>query len=188
MKKFLFIEHKLTRLAKRMQKGDAGAAESLYGELADKVFGFCLSRVRHRHFAEDLTQEIFLKLVTKIEMFDAKKGDFTVWFWQLARNTLIDHYRRQKDSAFSDLGDERKIEALAVMHPEPALEKSFEKQLLDEFLKSLDQEEQELFRLRYVAELSYKEMSDVLERSEGALRVAVNRLKKKIHANRKSLV
>ncbi|MEK7193437.1 MAG: RNA polymerase sigma factor [Patescibacteria group bacterium] len=181
-----FSEHnRLNRLAKRMQKGDRRAAEALYEELFGKVYGFCLSRVRRRPLAEDLTQEIFLKLVNRVETFDSAKGSFAVWFWQLARNTVFDHYRKQKEVSFSDVGDgeESDVEHLSVHNPWPAFEARFENDRLRAFLGDLQGDEQELFRLRFVADLSYREIAVLLERSEPSLRVAVSRLKRKIKEN-----
>ena len=57
---------------------------------------------------------------------------------------------------------------------------------IEQFLNSLSEEEQELFRLRFLGELSYKEMAKILEKNEGALRVAVGRLKKKISEHLKN--
>lgn len=177
-------EHRLNNLARQMQEGKEHAAEALYNELFGKVYGFCLNRIRGRHLAEDLTQEIFLKLVSKIDTFDLAKGNFSVWFWQIARNTLFDHYRKQKNLSlnvsFVDMGEEGQVEGLLVEDPAPIFEFRFKKQKLDAFLQSLTSEEQQLFNLRYIGEHSYKEIATTLVKSEGALRVAVSRLKRKI--------
>ncbi|MBI4094811.1 MAG: RNA polymerase sigma factor [Candidatus Liptonbacteria bacterium] len=180
MKGRIFITDKLSRLAMRMKKGDSRAADTLHRELVEKVYGFCVNRLHRRDYAEDLTQEIFLKLVTKIDLFDPSRGNFAVWFWQLARNTVTDHFRHKREYAFSDVGEMAQVEAIATHNPERQYEDALETKHLNEFMKTLDEYEQELFRLRYVAELSYGEISAILEKSEGALRVAVNRLKKKI--------
>lgn len=179
-----FLKDRLTRLALNMQKGDKGAAEKLYSELVGKTFGFCVSRVRHRHQAEDLTQDIFLKVVDGIHTFNPGSGVFSVWFWQIARNTLTDHYRRAKDLSFSDVSETR-IETASIDNPETRAEESLERRRLNEFLKSLPEEDQELFRLHYLADLSYREISKILNKSEGSLRVSVSRLKEKIRKHLK---
>jgi len=183
---FSFIHDRFERLAARMQQGDERAARELYDELLRKVYGFCMARVSDRAVAEDLTQDIFLKLVSHIAQFDSSKGRFLVWFWRLARNTVIDHYRRGKEMVFSDLPhseeDQNPEESLAwVEGPERETERQLTLGHVNVFLAKLDQEEQELFRLRFVAELSYREIADILGRNEGALRVATSRLKKKIN-------
>ena len=181
---FLTSKSELNRLAQAMQNGQERAASSLYQKLMPKVYGFCISRVQNKFLAEDITQDIFLKLVGRIETYDSKKGDFVVWFWQLARNTLIDHYRKQKDVNFTDLesGDnENKIYEVADTKQSSKLEAKEKETKIKKILGSFTKEEQELFELRFIAELSYKEIAGMLKRNEGALRVSVNRLRKKIN-------
>lgn len=197
MKRYFFGEDRLNRLARRMQKGDSAAASALYEELVKKVYGFCLNRLGHKQLAEDLTQDVFLKLVGRIETFDPDKGNFAVWFWQIARNTLTDYYRRPKNVAFADIaagnadrqpapGDDDRIAQLAVEDSTAVFEQRRQIERLKNFIASLNGEEQELFELRYLAELSYKEMAAIAKKSEGALRVAVSRLKQKIRQNFKN--
>lgn len=176
-----FDERELDRLAKRMQRGDSQAAALLYDRLAQKVFGFCMNRVGNRSVAEDLTQDIFLKLVRKIDTFDAKRGRFAVWFWQLARNTVTDYYRERKEMAFADLGDERlEVVAGTVSH---GGEDRWQLEQVRRTMQSFTSEEQELFELRFVADLSYQDIARLVGKSEGALRVAVNRLRSKLQSH-----
>jgi RNA polymerase sigma factor (sigma-70 family) len=177
--KTLFFEDDMTRLARKMKHGDQGAAEALYNDLVNKVFGFCLSRTGRRDAAQDLTQEIFLKLVSRIETFDEKRGSFPAWFWRLARNTVIDYYREKRDATFSDF-PEGKIEEAATYEVSQSIDVKLELERLDLFLESISEEDRKLFEMRYIAQLSYKEISEISEKSEGALRVVVSRLKQKI--------
>lgn len=181
---FLQSDH-LERLAQKMRRGNKQAAEKLYSELVDKVFAFCVSRLRNREEAEDVAQEIFLKLVDRIDSFDVKRGHFVGWFWTLARNTLIDHTRGRKKiaSPFTDMSDregafENEI-AYAAIHEE-TFDIKEEYNAVLQFLKTLPKEEQELFEMRFIADMPYKEIAELTKRSEGALRVSVNRLKAKI--------
>lgn len=163
-----------------MQKGDRRAAEALYGELSAKVFGFCMNRVGKREIAEDLTQDIFLKLVSHIESFDSARGDFTVWFWQLSRNVVIDFYRRTKELTFSDIGDGENIAELAIFDPRKNFEAKNTADIARTFIVTLTEEEQELFRLRFVADLPYGDIANMTGKSEGSLRVATSRIRKKV--------
>src|SRR3989344_1603560 len=179
----LFLEEfELNRLPRRMQKGDRDAAEKLYAKLSDRVYGFCMNRVGNPHLAEDIMQDIFVKLVEHVEAFERGKGTFSAWFWQLARNTVIDHYRKKRETAFSDMPDGT-VEASATHEPHEFLNHKWEYERVRGALKTLDREEQELLELRFVVELSYKEIASVLGKSEGALRVATNRLKSKIRTS-----
>ncbi len=175
--KFAHLD-RLTTLAMRMKKGDRKAAEALYTELMPKTYGFFFARVGKREIAEDLSQEIFLKLVEKIGSFDESRGRFTVWFWQMARNALVDHYRAKKEAVFSGFDDE--VVASFAIAEIPPLDEKMLHDSLKLFLKTLAAEEQELFELRYVAELSYREIAPMLGKSESSLRVMAFRLKEKM--------
>jgi RNA polymerase sigma factor (sigma-70 family) len=169
---------RLTELALRMKKGDRGAAAALYSELLPKAYGFFFTRTGRKETAEDLSQDIFLRVVERVEIFDESKGRFVVWFWQIARNILVDHYRAKKETPFSAF-EEADVEAMAVTEA-PDLDHRIHYRKVQHFLKTLDDGERELFELRYVAEMPYKEIAELLGKSEGALRVAALRIKEKI--------
>jgi RNA polymerase sigma-70 factor (ECF subfamily) len=175
--KGLGSEH-LDRLAARMKKGDRSAAEALYDDLAPKLYGFIFSRTHEREVAEDLSQEIFIKLVEHVDSFDPGKGRFTVWFWRMARNTLIDFYREKKSVPFSHFAD-GVVEGM-VIGEIPDTDIVMDHSRLKKLLASFSTEEQELFELRFVSEMAYKDIAAMLDRSEGTLRVAALRLKEKI--------
>ncbi len=181
---YLFMELKiskgdrLTQLAIKMRKGDRRAASELYDDLMPKVFGFLFTRTGKREIAEDLSQDIFVKLVQKVDSFDEKRGKFTVWFWQMVRHVLIDHYREKKETPFSAF-EEETVATMAVEEL-PDFDHKLRYEKLKIFLTTLTDEERQLFELRYVAEMPYKEIATMLERSEGSLRVAVLRVKEKI--------
>ena len=168
----------LTDLAVRMKKGNRKAAGQLYDELFPKAYGFFLTRTGARETAEDLAQDIFLKLVQKVGLFDESRGRFAVWFWQMARNMLVDHYREKKEQPFSSF-EENTVEAMAVREM-PDMDERLQYRKIRTILKTLDEEDRELFEMRYVAEMPYAEIAEVLDRSEGALRVAALRLKEKL--------
>ncbi|MBI5732752.1 RNA polymerase sigma factor [Candidatus Jorgensenbacteria bacterium] len=177
-----FERQTLNRMAIRMRKGDERAARVIYDTLVQKVFGFCMNRVRERRTAEDITQEIFLKLVNKIDVFDEKRGSFLSWFWQLARNTVIDYIRSMKNASysFSDLPEGNIPEEIAEEQDESFLDIKEELRIVREFVSSLGSEEQEIFELKFVSDLPYRDISTITGKNEGALRVTVNRLRSKI--------
>lgn len=175
-------QDKFTKLALKAQKGDITAASKLYEELFGKVFGFCMNRVANREASEDITQEIFLKLVDKLKSFDPSRGGFLSWFWQLSRNTITDYHRRQKDIKFSEVGDNA-IENLKPVSPHLSLDNKLSLEKIRDFMKTLSEDDQQVFELHFIANHKYKEISEILGKSEGALRVAVGRLKQKIRKN-----
>lgn len=169
---------RLDRLVAKMKKGDRAATAALYDDLAPKLYGFIYARTGTREAAEDLSQEIFLKLIEHIGSFDPKKGKFTVWFWRMARNTLIDHYRQKKAVPFSHF-DENVVEGMAVGEI-PDTDHVMAHRKLRKLMKTFGDEERELFELRFVAEMPYKDISKIMGKPEGTLRVSILRLKEKI--------
>ena len=168
----------LDALARRMQKGDRKAAAALYDALMPKVYGFLFSRLGKKEAAEDLCQEVFVKLIEKIGSFDPKKGTFTVWFWQVVRRHLIDHYREKQETPFSSFEDVD-LENLATM-PDVDFHARFTYRALQDAVRTFDDDERELFELRFVAEIPYREIAELTGKHEGALRVAALRVKKKL--------
>ena len=161
-----------------MKRGDRRAAAELYDELLPKVYGFLFTRTGKKEVAEDLSQDIFLKLVEKVSTFNKDRGRFTVWFWQMARNVLIDYYREKKETPFSAF-EEETVAGMAMTEM-PNIEERIRYNKLKKFLATLQSDERELFELRYVVEMPYKDIAAVLAKSEGSLRVAALRIKEKV--------
>ncbi len=171
-------QDRLDRLVAKMKKGDRKAAEELYDELASKLYGFIFSRTGSREIAEDLSQEIFIKLIERVESFDPKKGRFTVWFWRMVRNTLIDHYRKKKAMPFSSFEDDE-VAGMSVSEI-PDMDNILKYRRLRTTIATFAVEEQELFELRFVAGMSYKDIANIMDKPEGTLRVTALRLKEKL--------
>lgn len=168
----------LDRLVAKMKKGDRAAAGELYDDLAPKLYGFIFSRTSSKDTAQDLSQEIFVKLIEHIKSFDPKKGKFTVWFWRMARNTLIDHYRQKKPIPFSHF-EETEVEEMSIAEI-PDTDNVMAHRKLRDLVKTFNEEEQELFEMRFIAEMPYKDIAKVIGKPEGTLRVSSLRLKEKI--------
>jgi RNA polymerase sigma factor (sigma-70 family) len=174
----------LTALAVRMKKGDRKAAEKIYAELNAKTYGFFFTRTgAQKNVAEDLTQDIFVRLVQKVQSFNEEKGAFVVWYWRIARNMLVDHYRSKKEMPFSSYESEV-LESMAIA-PTPDFDNRLKRSRMERTLESMPDDDRELFALRYVSDLSYRDISELLGKSEGGLRVAAWRIKEKIREDQK---
>jgi RNA polymerase sigma-70 factor (ECF subfamily) len=179
MKEFL-EQKRYNRLAKKMQRGDRQAAEKIFNHFYPRIFGFFLTQTCNRDLAEDLTQEVFLKVLRKIDSFDYRIGTFASWIWKIARNNLIDYYREKKAVYLEDcLANNRDFATDGKNSPEE-LSRKLEVENVLRVLKQFKPEEQEIFSLHYVADLSYKTISEMTGKTEGALRTMIHRLNLKI--------
>ncbi len=175
MRKSLTPEH-FNTVALRLKAGDKTAGKELFEYWSPLLFRFFMLRIAHKGKAEDLVQDVFLKLISRIDTFDTSVGNFTAWFWQVAKNTLKDYYREKKEGTFSDVFPD----GIDIADDRPVLETSLRVQEVLRVLSRFSEEEQETFSLRCVSGLSYKEIAAITARSEGALRVEVHRLTQKL--------
>jgi len=162
--------------AEALQKGDIRSAEKIFDHFSGPIYAFFMARIRHKESAQDLTQEVFLKVIKSIDQFDRKSGNFTSWIWQIARNSAIDHFRHKKPSYLADLPDE----GSNINEEGMESDQSAKTREIMTIVESFSSEDQELFQLHFIADLSYSEIAKVTGKSPTSLRVAIHRLRKKI--------
>jgi RNA polymerase sigma-70 factor (ECF subfamily) len=97
---------RLSELAAKCLRGDAYAWETLVRSQQRRVYGLCYRFTGSPSAAEDLTQDVFLKLYRNLASFDSAKASFGVWLTALTRNLLVDHYRRSRMERVSESLDE----------------------------------------------------------------------------------
>jgi RNA polymerase sigma-70 factor (ECF subfamily) len=86
----------VSRAVKRAQEGDREALAFLYARYADNVYGYVRSIVRDSHGAEDVTQQVFAKLIHVIDKYEEREVPFLAWALRVARDLAVDHVRRQR--------------------------------------------------------------------------------------------
>jgi len=144
----------------RAKAGDAGALHFLYVRFADDVCGYVASIVRDRHEAEDITQTLFLKLLTKIQRYEQREVPFAAWILRVARNAALDHVRARRALPFEDV---RTSDAGRE-------DEDFERgQALRWALEHLPSEQREVLALRHIAGLSPGEIARRLGKTESAV-------------------
>lgn len=164
------------KLALRLQKGDMKAGEKLFDHFSVLIYRFFMARVLNKEIAQDLTQDVFVKVVSKIGSFNENSGNFSGWIWKIAKNSLIDHYRVKKEVLFSD-----DAESLFGSYSiELAVEDRIKVKDVLDIVENFSEEEREIFSLFYISDLPYKEISKITGKSEGSLRVAAHRIIQKI--------
>jgi len=164
-------------LAERLKKGDQSAGEEIFNHFSTPMYRYFLARTNQKETAQDLTQECFARLLKHINQFEAEQGNFDSWFWRIARNLLIDTYRQKKPVQSLEVMQEYGMDIVdPVDHILPQVEL---KRVLG-LIKTLPDEEQELFNLHFIADVSYTVLAETTGKTEANLRVIIHRIKKKI--------
>jgi RNA polymerase sigma-70 factor, ECF subfamily len=168
-----------TQLVERCLGGDDTAWEDLVKIHSGRVYGMCFRFTGSGTEAQDLTQDVFLRIFRSLSQFRAGKGAFTVWIARLTRNLLIDHYRRSKLERATDSIEDR-LPVLAERTAGSARTDGLiagqeMSALLQGALAKLSPELRETVILRDLEELEYREIADVLNVPEGTVKSRLNR-------------
>lgn len=142
---------------------------SYYQEFKDKIFNYIWYRVNHnRCLAEDLTSEIFIKALDKFDTFN-KDRPFQSWIYKIAKNHLLNHYRSANREV--DLSCARNV----IDDCSESVELNIEAQDILDKINKLDTYQKDVLLMRYVDQLSNKEIAEILNKNEGAIRTQISR-------------
>ncbi len=152
--------------------GKASAFGLLYDKYNEQIYRFIYLKVSHREEAEDLAHQVFLNAWQNIKNYKFKGFPFSSWLYQIARNQVIDHYRTKKD-----VFDIENIEEPATPGNSLSdkLELDMEIEIVKKAILKLRQEQQDIIILRFVDDLSPKEVAIALKRPESTVRVIQHR-------------
>ncbi|HEV2175966.1 MAG TPA: RNA polymerase sigma factor [Terriglobia bacterium] len=166
-------------VVKRCLAGEDSAWEELLRSHSRKVYNLCYRFTGRTSEAEDLTQEVFIKIFQTLRSYDALQGSFSTWLNRVARNHLVDHYRRtRKDRVTSSLDDEAagvEQKPSPDEHPLARLEARERQELLQAALDRLSPDMREAVVLRDFQDLDYVEIAQVLGVPEGTVKSRINR-------------
>jgi len=180
-------------LMARYQRGDRAAMESLVKRHKVRIYNFVLRQVRHRETAADISQDVFLRVAQKASEFK-HEARFSTWLYTIARNLCIDHQRKQTHRRHPSLDQEMSHEGgsatlgelMADHHPRSSVERSASAtQVRQSILRAVDElppEQKEVFLLREIGNLPFKEIAEVTATGENTvksrMRYALERLQK----------
>lgn len=167
------------QLVQQCLRGDAVAWEELVRKHTRRVYNLCYRFVGNSHEAEDLAQEVFLRVFRTLTSYRAVQGGFTTWMTSVTRNLLIDHYRRTKRDRMTDSLD---VED-SVAHEQASPTRGPDRQALagelsgqvQKALHMLSPELREAVILRDLQGLDYREIQGVLGVPEGTVKSRINR-------------
>jgi RNA polymerase sigma-70 factor (ECF subfamily) len=170
-------------VVERCLSGDDAAWEDLVRLHSRRVYGLCYRFTGKDSEAQDLTQEVFLRVYRTLGSFRSTEGSFTTWLARLARNLLIDHYRRTRNERITDSIEEQlpgvegrtEEKFKSPSRPDSAVAGREASELLQAALSKLSPELRETIILRDLQELEYREIADVLAIPEGTVKSRLNR-------------
>jgi RNA polymerase sigma-70 factor (ECF subfamily) len=179
----------LGQLVRQCMAGDQQAWQQLVVSQHRRIYAICYRFTGSSADAEDLTQDVFIKLYRNLASFDTQKGSFQTWITTLARNLLVDHFRRTRldratdslDASFTaDDGSVTVGDRLAELtDPSPSPEKHASglelKARIQQALAQLSPELREAVVFRDLEDMDYKEIAQVLRIPEGTVKSRISR-------------
>jgi RNA polymerase sigma-70 factor, ECF subfamily len=173
-------DHPDLALVSRCLGGDETAWEELIRVHSRRVYGLCYRFTNSASEAQDLTQEVFLRVFRTLKTFRAVEGSFATWLARVTRNLLIDHYRRTRQERVTDSIEEQLpvIEeegAAASAKPDQLVAGREASEILQAALQTLSPDLREAVILRDLQEMEYREIADVLQIPEGTVKSRINR-------------
>lgn len=169
-------------LVQRCLSGDATGWEELVRIHTRRVYALCYRFTGRDSEAQDLTQEVFLRVFRTLGSYRSAEGSFVTWLTRLGRNLLIDHYRRTKqDRATEPIDDQlptleqKEYAGQASVQPDRVLAGREASEILQVALAKLSPELRETVVLRDLQELEYREIAEVLKIPEGTVKSRLNR-------------
>lgn len=154
--------------------GDVDAVGALYDRHQLSIFRYTLSRVGDRHAAEDLTGEVFLRMVKGLPKYQPMQIPFRGWLFRIAHNLVVDHYRKHR-SRLPIAIEEAELTAEPEGDPVQSLERSVETERLYDLLSRIDRLQCEVVALRFLSGLSVRETAGAVGKSEAAVKALQHR-------------
>ena len=179
------LEIDWSQVVRRCMDGDSGAWAELVRTHHRRVYGLCYRFTGSPADAEDLTQDVFLKVYSNLASFDTGRGSLQVWITTMTRNLLVDNFRRTRNQRATGSLDEgwesaeelKPVDRLTAGGPSP-LESAASKELakmVQNALARVSVELREAVILRDLQDLDYKEIAQVLGIPEGTVKSRISR-------------
>jgi RNA polymerase sigma-70 factor (ECF subfamily) len=158
----------LTRLVEQAQRGDRHALEELYLLHFDRIYSYLHMSVGNRHDAEDLTTQVFVKMLESIGNFRWRSAPFSAWLFRIAHNLAMDHFRANKRWQLEE----------EVPEPDPGEGSAAEEEALEsigrqsmlQLIEKLSPEQQQVLTLKFVFNFSNADAATILDKTDGAIK------------------
>ncbi|MEK7216145.1 MAG: sigma-70 family RNA polymerase sigma factor [Chloroflexota bacterium] len=158
-------DEELVELARRREPGGLNA---LYERYYDRMFRFAYTRLGNRQDAEDVTQDVFLKMVDKIGSFKWQGVPFAAWLFKIGHNSVTDFHR--KSNARGPQTHLEDLPLIASDNPEETVVNKLVLEAVNENIQRLSPAQQQVLALRFGADLSVLDTARILNKAEGTVK------------------
>lgn len=162
------------KLITAAQRGSEEAVGALYDAHCQAVFRYFKARLGDQQAAEDLTGEVFRRMLTALPQYRATDLPFRAWLFRIAHNLLVDHYRRESGHTTTLLEE---AENVSVEEDDPAsiVEQKLTMEDVHHALSRLESHQRDVLALRFLSGLSLQETALVMGRTEDAIKALQRR-------------
>jgi len=165
-------------LLKDAQRGVPAAYDRLYNLYADRIFRYVYARLGQRETAEDLTADVFVRLIQVLPRFrvnaERPVASFSAWLYRIAANLLTDHHRRQQHRQHAVITDHDHL-AGSGPSPDQHAVATEEGQLVIQALADLGHEQQAVVLYRFAEQYSTQQVADLMGKTTGAVKALQHR-------------
>jgi RNA polymerase sigma-70 factor, ECF subfamily len=161
------------QLISAAQRGDEQAFGSLYDAYADKIYRYIAYRVNDNDTAQDLTSEVFLRVVEALPSYQDREIPFLAWLYRIAHARVIDHYRRSQRTGVTQNIDD--VELSTEDDIDTDLMASYHQEQVRRALLTLTDEQQQVILFRFVEGYDLRQTSEILGKTVGAIKVMQHR-------------
>ena len=166
-------------LVRRCRAGDGAAWEEIVQTYSRRVYNLAYRFTSRADSAEDLTQDVFVRVYRSLDQYNPKQGDLQNWLMRLARNLIIDDYRKRQRAPQDDIADDLEDHKYHLRSAENSVQREMERRELGAQVQSgidrLSADLRTCVILRDIEELSYQEIVDLLKIPEGTVKSRINR-------------
>ena len=156
-------------LLERASRAEPAALGELYDQYAGKIYAYIYRRVGQAEIAEDLTGQVFMRMLEAIRTGQGWRSSFSGWLYRIAHNLVIDYYRRRGRVTLVDIDEAAPIRAT---HGDPvrSSESLLNREQLRAALFQLTEEQAQVITLRFMEERSIAEVAGLMDKTEGAIK------------------
>jgi len=168
-----------TELVRRCRAGDGAAWEEIVQSYSRRIYNLAYRFTSRADAAEDLTQEVFIRVYRSLDQYDPKQGDLQNWLMRLARNLIIDDYRKRQRAPQDTAADDLENHTYHLRAAGGSVQREMERRELGAQVQAgidkLSPDLRTCVILRDIEELSYQEIVDLLRIPEGTVKSRINR-------------